>query len=262
MRGPASGRDPGTWSAPDGDGCAARPVPTAYAGGGRLPASCLGSSSHDAIGDDGGRDMPGVTTRLVSMTDVPELTALAVANREFLAPTNPATPDQAYTPAGQEAIVEVALTRHANDLILPHVILDVDGSIAGRINLNSISRGAAQCASVGYWVAQDRNGRGIATAAVSSIVAVGFTELGLHRVQGETFPHNTASQIVLARNGFERIGYAPQFLRIAGQWQDHVLYQRLNEGDRRGGTGRRVGSGSGSWLGSRRLAAVSPRVCV
>jgi ribosomal-protein-alanine N-acetyltransferase len=163
------------------------------------------------------------------MADVPELTALAVANREFLAPTNPVTPEHAYTVDGQSALVDVALTRHANDLMLPHVIIDVDGAIAGRINLNSIIRGAAQCASVGYWVAEDRNGRGIATAALARIVAVGFTELTLHRIQGETLEHNTASQRVLERNGFERIGFAPQFLHIAGRWQDHVLYQRLND---------------------------------
>jgi ribosomal-protein-alanine N-acetyltransferase len=32
---------------------------------------------------------------------------------------------------------------------------------------------------------------------------------------------------VLARVGFERIGFAPGYLKIAGQWQDHVLFQRL-----------------------------------
>jgi [ribosomal protein S5]-alanine N-acetyltransferase len=173
--------------------------------------------------------MGDVTTRLVSLDDVPELTALAVANRDFLAPTNPVVTDHAVTPDGQRAMVVTALTRRENDQMLPQVILDGDGSIVGRINLNSIIRGAAQCASVGYWVAQDRNGRGIATAAVASIVAVGFTELGLHRVQGETLPNNRASQVVLERNGFERIGFAPALLRIAGRWQDHVLYQRLND---------------------------------
>ena len=39
---------------------------------------------------------------------------------------------------------------------------------------------------------------------------------------------NVASQAVLARNGFERYGLAPRYLRIAGRWQDHVLFQVLN----------------------------------
>ena len=32
----------------------------------------------------------------------------------------------------------------------------------------------------------------------------------------------------LERSGFARFGMAPNYLHIAGQWQDHVLYQLLN----------------------------------
>jgi ribosomal-protein-alanine N-acetyltransferase len=34
---------------------------------------------------------------------------------------------------------------------------------------------------------------------------------------------------VLRRNGFTAIGVAPRYVRIAGEWQDHVLFQLLNE---------------------------------
>ena len=64
---------------------------------------------------------------------------------------------------------------------------------------------------------------------MAAVLEVAFGELALHRVQGETLPHNRASQVVLERNGFERYGYAPRYLRIAGEWQDHVLYQRVND---------------------------------
>jgi len=37
-----------------------------------------------------------------------------------------------------------------------------------------------------------------------------------------------ASQRVLARNGFVRYGTAPQYLRIAGRWQDHAMFQALD----------------------------------
>ena len=173
--------------------------------------------------------MAEVTTRLVAMADVEELTALAVENREFLAPYSPTMPDVMFTHEGQAANVAEVLARHAAGAMLPHVIVDTDGTIAGRINLNSIIRGAAQCASVGYWVAEDRNGRGVASAAVAHIVGYGFTRLSLHRVQGETLLHNAASQRVLERNGFERIGLAPKLLCIAGEWQDHIVYQRIND---------------------------------
>lgn len=38
----------------------------------------------------------------------------------------------------------------------------------------------------------------------------------------------SAARRVLEHNGFVRFGTAPAYLRIAGRWQDHVLYQVLN----------------------------------
>jgi [ribosomal protein S5]-alanine N-acetyltransferase len=99
--------------------------------------------------------------------------------------------------------------------------------VLGRITLNNIVRGAFQSCSLGYWVRSSANGRGHATAAVALMLRTAFTDLGLHRVEAGTLVHNAASQRVLERNGFERFGLAPQYLRIAGRWQDHVLFQVL-----------------------------------
>jgi ribosomal-protein-alanine N-acetyltransferase len=52
--------------------------------------------------------------------------------------------------------------------------------------------------------------------------------LRLHRVEAGTIPRNVRSQAVLQRNGFVPFGVAPAYLKIAGEWQDHVLFQRLN----------------------------------
>ena len=57
----------------------------------------------------------------------------------------------------------------------------------------------------------------------------GLEELGLHRIQAGTLLHNVRSQRVLERTGFVRFGMAPAYLNIAGQWQDHALYQIVNE---------------------------------
>ena len=71
------------------------------------------------------------------------------------------------------------------------------------------------------------NGRGIGSAAVAYAVGAARTELGLHRLQAATLPHNAASQTILRRSGFEEIGRAPSYLQTAGAWQDHILYQRI-----------------------------------
>lgn len=72
------------------------------------------------------------------------------------------------------------------------------------------------------------NGRGLASAAVADAVRVAFDELRLHRLQAETLLHNTASQRVLAWNGFQPFGIAPSYLKIAGRWQDHILFHLFN----------------------------------
>jgi ribosomal-protein-alanine N-acetyltransferase len=109
------------------------------------------------------------------------------------------------------------------------VVLDAAGELAGRITLSSVVRGPFLSASVGYWIAEDRNGRGLASAAVRHVKEIAFGELGLHRLEAGTLVHNAASQRVLERNGFAPFGRAPRYLRIAGRWQDHILFQVLNE---------------------------------
>jgi ribosomal-protein-alanine N-acetyltransferase len=178
-------------------------------------------------------------TRLVTLDDAPVLAEVLRASRDFLAPWEPIRGDDYFTVGGQFAVIREVLGRHARGAALPHVILDSSGSVAGRITLSGIVRGPFQSCSIGYWVSVTAAGRGLATAAVRDMVRVAFGELGLHRVQAETLLHNVRSQRVLKRNGFRRIGMAPAYLQIAGQWQDHILYQVINDG---GLTGRQADS--------------------
>jgi [ribosomal protein S5]-alanine N-acetyltransferase len=172
--------------------------------------------------------MTVVTTRLMTVADAPAMAALLCANRDFLAPWEPARRDGYFTGDGQQLIIEDALRQHELGAMLPHVIL-ADGRIAGRITLNNIIRGPLLSASLGYWVAAELNGRGIATAAAGEIARVAFGDLELHRLEAGTLPHNAASQRVLRRVGFHRYGLAPRYLKIAGEWRDMELFQLLNE---------------------------------
>ena len=60
-----------------------------------------------------------------------------------------------------------------------------------------------------------------------SLLAWVRDDLHLHRVEASTLVHNVGSQRVLAKAGFEPIGMAPRYLRVAGEWQDHNLYQTI-----------------------------------
>jgi ribosomal-protein-alanine N-acetyltransferase len=168
--------------------------------------------------------------RLITLADAAVLAELVRASREFLAPWEPLRGEDYFTETGQRADIETALERHKIGNALPSVILDHTGAVVGRITLNGIVRGAFQSCSVGYWLNAAAVGRGLATAALRETIALAFGELGLHRIQAETLLSNVASQRVLDRNGFVRIGMAPTYLKIAGQWQDFILYQLINPG--------------------------------
>ncbi|MEV6492562.1 GNAT family protein [Actinoplanes sp. NPDC051633] len=167
-----------------------------------------------------------VTVRPVTVDDAARLAEVLRANREFLAPWDPIRDDGFFTEDGQRELIRSAVDSPSSG---PHVI-ELDGRVVGRVNLNNVVRGPFQSSSIGYWVSREANGRGVATAAVAQIVRIAFEELGLHRLEAGTLLHNTASQRVLERNGFTRFGLAPKYLCIAGRWQDHVLFQRINEG--------------------------------
>lgn len=168
-------------------------------------------------------------TRVVSLDDAAPLARLVTVNRDYLAPWSPLQNDRYFTVDGQREILARDLAGHERGGMLPLVILDARRAVCGRINLNSIIRGAFQGASVGYWVSESHAGRGLATAAVADVIDIGFKELGLHRLEAATLFHNTPSQRVLARNGFRPFAISEAYLKIAGRWQDHILFQLLNQ---------------------------------
>jgi len=157
------------------------------------------------------------------------LAKLLQANRGFLAPWEPVRDDDYFTVEGQRAVIRSALQRYEQGTTVPSVIIDESDRVVGRITLNDIVRGPFQSCHLGYWLSAAANGRGLATAAVREIIRVAFEELGLHRIQAGTLLHNVRSQRVLERNGFVRFGVAPTYLNIAGKWQDHALYQIVDE---------------------------------
>ena len=77
---------------------------------------------------------------------------------------------------------------------------------------------------VGYWIRSDRAGRGYASEAVSALVAFGFEDLGLHRIELHCGVENDRSIRVAEKLGFEREGTMRHALRTSSRWYDAYLY--------------------------------------
>lgn len=106
--------------------------------------------------------------------------------------------------------------------MLPYVI-EVDGRFCGQLTIGNVSHGALQSAWIGYWVASEVTGAGVATAALALGADHCFGPVGLHRVEATVRPENGASRRVLAKAGFREEGLLRRYLHVDGAWRDHLL---------------------------------------
>lgn len=130
-----------------------------------------------------------------------------------------------YTSADADRWVEYATAKSP----VEDFVVEVDGTFAGGISVTAAGRGREGVGIVGYWLAPQRWGRGIATAAVRSVVEYGFAN-GFRRLQSSVYGANIGSTRVLERNAFLLEGC----LRLGrvgrdGEPMDELHYGRLRD---------------------------------
>lgn len=164
--------------------------------------------------------------RLLRQDDAAALAAAYGKNRSFLKPWEPAWPASFYTETGQDAVIRRRLEQLESGQAIAWVLAS-GRSIVGRMTLSDISLWPVSRPNVGYWVDQDYTGRGLASAALGQLAQVARDVVGLHRLEAGTRLDNVASQRVLARAGFTKVGVARDFAHINGAWCDHLIFERL-----------------------------------
>ncbi len=103
------------------------------------------------------------------------------------------------------------------------------GELIGGINVNSVCRGAAQFASLGYWIDRDLQGRGLMSESLRLVIKFCFEQVKLHRLNASCMPRNESSIRLLKKLGFKEEGFAKAYIQIGGCWEDHNLYGLLAE---------------------------------
>jgi [ribosomal protein S5]-alanine N-acetyltransferase len=86
-----------------------------------------------------------------------------------------------------------------------YVLVAGDGSVLGRFNLYELEDGTAK---LGYRVAQEVAGRGVATRYVRELCRIAATRHGLRTLRAATSHDNAASRRVLTNAGFIPVGPA------------------------------------------------------
>ena len=54
-----------------------------------------------------------------------------------------------------------------------------------------------------------------------------FVDLRLNRIEAATLEENSASRNLLKKTGFKKEGLLRQYLKINGNWRDHILYSLI-----------------------------------
>ena len=158
---------------------------------------------------------------LLEREDVAPLDALIAANREHLLPWMPWARDQ--DAAGTRAFVEgralTALERGEG----------VEGGIwwrgrlVGAAGLHSWSERPRR-GSVGYWIAADAQGHGVATRVARALLAKAFEDLGAERVDLRADAANQASRAVAQRLGMRFEGVLRRELPALDGYADMAVY--------------------------------------
>ena len=169
----------------------------------------------------------GVLLRPASMSDYAAWAALRDRSRAALTRWEPQWSLDELTRTSFRRRVRHYARESREDLGYAFLIFLPGGHLAGGLTLSNVRRGVTQSATIGYWLGAEYCGRGLMTAAIRAAIPFVFDVLKLHRLDAAVMPANSPSVAVLERAGFVREGLARRYLKIAGRWEDHLIYALL-----------------------------------
>ncbi|MEJ3405094.1 GNAT family protein [Rathayibacter sp. YIM 133350] len=168
-----------------------------------------------------------ITIRPIRLRDARTLERELMENRRWLRQWE-ATSPHSFANFDMRASVRGLLAHARAGTGLPFVV-EVDGEIAGQLNVSSITGGSLASASIGYWVAERFAGRSATPTAVALATDYCFYHLGLHRMEICIRPENGPSLRVVEKLGFRYEGLRRRFIHINGDWRDHYSFALVGE---------------------------------
>lgn len=163
--------------------------------------------------------------RPAQMDDWKDWASLRGQSRVFLQPWEPTWPDDALTRAAWQRRLRRHYDEWRNDLAYNLLAFrQEDGALVGGLSLTNVRRGVIQTGTLGYWCGQPFARQGHISAAVRLLLDHAFGALALHRVEAGCLPSNIPSRDLLRKVGLREEGLAKGYLRINGNWEDHLLF--------------------------------------
>ncbi len=140
--------------------------------------------------------------RLLTFGDTDAILGFERDNREWFEQWVPARAKGYFTFESLQKINADLVREALGDTAYMHLIFDVNARLIGRINLTDIQRKAMPSGELGYRIARDMAGQGVATQAIWIIENMAYTAYGLEQLRASCLESNPASSAVLQRCGF------------------------------------------------------------
>lgn len=147
-----------------------------------------------------------------------------VNNRAHLAPYEPLRDDEYFALENiQNRIINSLYDYQDKRSLLLVVTLKNDQKIIGSINFTNFVYGVFQACYLGFSLDHASQGKGLMYESLESSIEYVRENYGIHRIMANHLPDNLRSSNTLKKLGFKKEGYAQSYLKINGEWQDHIL---------------------------------------
>jgi ribosomal-protein-serine acetyltransferase len=158
-----------------------------------------------------------------------ELFELVDKNREFLKQWLPWL-DTVTKPSDTKEFIEAQLLRFQRGEAL-HVTIFYRDNISGVLGYDQIDQ-ANGIGRIGYWQAQEYNGKSIMTESVKNLIELGFQYYSLNRIEIRCAVNNLKSRAIPERLGFQQEGTIRRAEKVYDEHLDHVVYGLLKQESR------------------------------
>lgn len=150
-------------------------------------------------------------------------------NRAHLQPWEPLRTEDFYTLASIQVRLAIAIAQMTARASVQLLFFGREsGALIGTCDFSNIMFGVFQACHLGFSVSANSQGHGYMREGVGCAITEMFSRFDLHRIMANHRPENVRSANLLHSLGFEREGLARSYLKINGEWTDHVLTSKLN----------------------------------
>lgn len=165
-----------------------------------------------------------ISLRMLTNNDADRLFEITDQSRIYLREWLPWV-DQTKTIKDSEAFIQMSIQMYIDRIGLTTGIF-YKNVLVGVAGFNRIDW-ENKIGYIGYWLANDYQGRGIMTRAVRALINFAFNEYELNRIDIRAASGNIKSQAIPKRLGFTNEGLLRQTEWLYDHFVDHIVYGLL-----------------------------------